>query len=105
MTSKNSVDTIIYEMLKNDPNSDHDTISALDFGPISFAVSQAIENGAIPKPDHELTKEEWRSLLHDAFREAMRTSTLFERANTGEPLLDFFMFQIRADAEDTYKKL
>ena len=49
MTSKNSVDTIIYEILKEIP--DRDTICALDFGLISLAVQQAIEDGGIPKPD------------------------------------------------------
>lgn len=39
MTSKNSVDTIIYEILKEIP--DRDTICALDFGLISLAVQQA----------------------------------------------------------------
>lgn len=57
MTSKNSVDTIIYEILKEIP--DRDTICALDFGLISLAVQQAIEDGGIPKPDHKLTSEEW----------------------------------------------
>lgn len=73
MTSKNSVDTIIYEILKEIP--DRDTICALDFGLISLAVQQAIEDGGIPKPDHKLTSEEWAALQGDAFREAMTTST------------------------------
>lgn len=66
MTSKNSVDTIIYEILKEIP--DRDTICALDFGLISLAVQQAIEDGGIPKPDHKLTSEEWAALQGDAFR-------------------------------------
>jgi hypothetical protein len=103
MTSKNSVDTIIYEILKEIP--DRDTICALDFGLISLAVQQAIEDGGIPKPDHKLTSEEWAALQGDAFREAMTTSTLFERACTGDLLIDCITFQPRANAEDAYKKL
>lgn len=73
MTSKNSVDTIIYEILKEIP--DRDTICALDFDLISLAVQQAIEDGGIPKPDHKLTEEEWAALQVDAFREAMSERT------------------------------
>lgn len=60
MTSKNSVDTIIYEILKEIP--DRDTICALDFGLISLAVQQAIEDGGIPKPDHKLTGDSFRKI-------------------------------------------
>lgn len=81
MTSKNSVDTIIYEILKEIP--DRDTICALDFGLISLAVQQAIEDGGIPKPDHKLTSEEWAALQGDAFREAMTTSTVI-RSSTAK---------------------
>lgn len=105
MTSKNSVDTILYEMLKNDSGTDHDTVCALDLDLISLAVQQAIKDGGIPNPDHKLKQEEWVSLIGSAFMDAMTTSTLFERTHTGDPLIDCFTFQPRANAESTYKKL
>lgn len=86
MTSKNSVDTIIYEILKEIP--DRDTICALDFGLISLAVQQAIEDGGIPKPDHKLTSEEWAALQGDAFREAGEGNS-----NEAKPKFELFFFR------------